>query len=95
MTITQSPSAPLVAVVGATGTQGGSVIKALEESDKQYRIRGFTRDATKASAQELVKKGVEVMTISLVVENAENVYKAFTGANIAFVSFIFVPHDTR
>jgi aspartate-semialdehyde dehydrogenase len=95
MTITHSPSAPLVAVVGATGTQGGSVIKALEESGKPYRIRGFTRDATKPSAQGLAKRGVEVVTISLVVDNAEKVYASFSGANIAFASFISELHDTR
>ncbi|KAJ6536011.1 NAD(P)-binding protein [Mycena vulgaris] len=85
MTITQDTSAPLVAVVGATGTQGGSVIKALQESDKPYRIRGFTRDATKPSAQELIKQGAEIVNISLVVENAEEVFRAFSGVNMAFL----------
>jgi uncharacterized protein YbjT (DUF2867 family) len=86
MTITQAASAPLIAVVGATGAQGGSVIKALSESDKPYRIRGFTRDATKAAAEALKKQGVEMVTVNLVVENKEEVYKAFTGADYAFVS---------
>ncbi|KAJ7490117.1 NAD(P)-binding protein [Mycena galericulata] len=84
MTITRTPSAPLVAVVGATGTQGGSVIRALEESDTAYRVRGFTRDATKPAAQELVERGVEVVAVSLVVENAGKVYEAFAGTDFAF-----------
>ncbi|KAJ7448438.1 NAD(P)-binding protein [Mycena galericulata] len=85
MTITQDSSAPLVIVVGATGVQGGSVVKALAESDKQHRIRGFTRDAgTKAAAEALKKRGVEIVQISLVVDNVEEVYKAFTGANMVF-----------
>ncbi|KAJ7482197.1 NAD(P)-binding protein [Mycena galericulata] len=92
MTITQTPSAPLIAIVGATGTQGGSVIKALEESNKPYRIRGFTRDATKPAAQELIKKGVQVVTISLVVENAKKVYEAFADANMAFLVTNFWEH---
>lgn len=87
MTITQTPSAPLIAVVGATGVQGGSVIKALGESDKPYRIRGFTRDVTKASAVALKEQGVEVVEISLVIDNATAVYQAFSGANFVFVSF--------
>ncbi|KAJ7604079.1 NAD(P)-binding protein [Roridomyces roridus] len=84
MTITDTVSAPLVAVVGATGIQGGSVIKALEESDKAYRIRGFTRDASKPTAQALASRGVEVVSVSLVVGNKDEVYKAFEGANMIF-----------
>lgn len=98
MTITQDPSACLVAVVGATGNQGGSVVNGLEESDKPYRVRAFTRDATKPAAQALVKRGVEVVTVSLVVENKEEVYKAFAGADVAFVGVFrcipsLHPHD--
>jgi len=85
MTITQAISAPLVAVVGATGIQGGSVIKALSESDKPYRIRGFTRDVAKPAAEALKKQGVEMVAVNLVVENKEEVYKAFAGADYAFV----------
>ncbi|KAJ7448439.1 NAD(P)-binding protein [Mycena galericulata] len=92
MTITQDSSAPLVAVVGATGIQGGSVIKALAESDKPYRIRGYTRDATKAVAEALKKQGVEIVQISLVVDNVKEVHKAFAGANIAFLVTNFWEH---
>lgn len=99
MTITQDPAAPLVAVVGATGIQGGSVVHNLAESDKVYRIRAFTRDASKPAAQALVALGVEVVVVSLVVQNKEAVYKAFAGADVAFVSlFIFshrVPHTQK
>lgn len=85
MTVTQSLSAPLVAVVGATGTQGGSVIKALAESDNPYRVRAFTRDATKPTAQALAKIGVQLVVVSLVVGNTKRVFEAFSGADIAFV----------
>jgi uncharacterized protein YbjT (DUF2867 family) len=89
MTITQTNSAPLIAVVGATGAQGGSVIKALSESDKPYRIRGFTRDVTKATSQALKNQGVEIVAVNLVVENREQVYKVFAGADYVFVSSTF------
>ncbi|KAJ7150084.1 NAD(P)-binding protein [Mycena crocata] len=92
MTITQSPSAPLVAVVGATGNQGGSVIKALAESDKLYRVRAFTRDATKPAAHELTKLDADVVAVSLTVDNKDAVYKAFAGADVAFIVTNFWEH---
>ncbi|KAJ7489676.1 NAD(P)-binding protein [Mycena galericulata] len=92
MTITQDPSAPLVAVVGATGVQGGSVVRALAESDKAYRVRGFTRDAAKPAAQELTALGVTVFVVSLVVDNKDAVYKAFQGADYAFLVTNFWEH---
>ncbi|KAF7340538.1 NmrA domain-containing protein [Mycena sanguinolenta] len=92
MTITHSGSAPLVAVVGSTGIQGGSVIKALLESDQPYRIRGFTRDPTKAAAVTLKKCGVEMIGINLVLENKEEVFKAFAGADYAFLVTNFWEH---
>ncbi|KAJ7619289.1 NAD(P)-binding protein [Roridomyces roridus] len=92
MTITDATSAPLVAVVGATGIQGGSVVKALEESDRTYRIRAFTRDASKPAAQALASQGVEVVSVSLVVGNKDEVYKAFQGANMVFLVTNFWEH---
>ncbi|CZR49831.1 uncharacterized protein FPRO_16039 [Fusarium proliferatum ET1] len=62
MTISSDSTAPLIAVVGLTGLQGGSVINNLVTSDKVYRIRGPTRDANKEAAQTLAKRGVEVFT---------------------------------
>ncbi|KAF8197723.1 NAD(P)-binding protein [Mycena galopus ATCC 62051] len=92
MTITQDHSAPLIAVVGATGTQGGSVIRALADSNKPYRVRGFTRDATKTTAVELLKLGVTMAVVSLIVENKDEVLKAFAGANFAFLVTNFWEH---
>lgn len=90
MTITNASSAPLVAVVDATGQQGGSVIQALAASDQPYRVRGFTRNATNPVARALAKIGVEVVTIWLVVENREQVCEVFSGADAAFVSVFFL-----
>ncbi|KAJ6514017.1 NmrA-domain-containing protein [Mycena vulgaris] len=69
MTITQALSAPFVAIVGATGSQGGSVIKELAGSGKI---------------------GVEVVGVSLVVENRAQVLGIFSGADVAFVSLFVV-----
>ncbi|KAJ6464539.1 NAD(P)-binding protein [Mycena sanguinolenta] len=92
MTITQDSSAPLIAVVGATGIQGGSVVRALADSDRLYRVRGFTRDAAKPAAVELSKLGVTVVAVNFVVDNKDEVYKAFAGANFAFLVTAFWEH---
>jgi len=84
MTITQDASAPLVVVVGSTGAQGSSVIKALSESDKPYRLRGLTRDINKTAAKDFTEKGVEMVAIEPNPDNKELVIKAFEGADIVF-----------
>ncbi|KAF5610970.1 NAD(P)-binding protein, partial [Fusarium sp. NRRL 25303] len=73
MTISSDSTAPLIAVVGSTGLQGGSVINNLEASGKPYRIRGLTRDAKKEKAQALAKRGVEVVTVDLSAGNVANI----------------------
>jgi uncharacterized protein YbjT (DUF2867 family) len=86
MTISHESSVPLVVVVGITGKQGGSVARALRDSDKPYRIRGITRDVTKSAAQAFAAEGVEIVGVSLTTDNAGGVLEAFKGANIVFVS---------
>lgn len=85
MTITTDASAPLIAVVGSTGLQGGSVINALAASDKPYRIRGITRDPSKPKATSLSDRGVEVVKCNLTVDNGPEIEKAFQGATYVFV----------
>lgn len=56
----------LLTVFGATGAQGGSVIRAVLADDvlsKEYKIRGITRDVSKPAAQALAEKGVEVVAV--------------------------------
>jgi uncharacterized protein YbjT (DUF2867 family) len=86
MKVSQEPSAPLVAVVGANGIQGGSVINALIESDKPYHLHGLTRDTSKPAARKLIGQGVEKVGVTIGTDNAEKVHQAFEGASIVFVS---------
>ncbi|KAJ7621248.1 NAD(P)-binding protein [Roridomyces roridus] len=95
MTITQDPSAPLVAVVGATGRQGGSVVQALIESDKAYRIRAFTRDGEKPEARALAALGVDIVVLSLVVANKDAVFDAFRGADYGFLVTNYWEHGDK
>ena len=50
----------LLTVVGATGTQGSSLIDAASE-DGSFRIRGLTRNPSSEKAKALAAKGVEVV----------------------------------
>jgi uncharacterized protein YbjT (DUF2867 family) len=57
-----------ITVFGATGNQGGSVIKEIlahPELSKTYKIRGVTRDPSKPSSAALTKKGVEMVAVSI------------------------------
>lgn len=53
-------------VFGATGNQGGSVIRAIlghPELSKTWKIRAVTRDVSKPSATALKDKGAEVVAV--------------------------------
>ncbi|KAJ7167659.1 NmrA-domain-containing protein [Mycena filopes] len=95
MTVSQDPSAPLVVVVGMTGLQGGSVVRALIDSDKSYRIRGLTRDPSKPTAQTFAAQGVQIVSVSLTTDNKGNVLKAFEGADIVFAVTNFNEHKDK
>jgi uncharacterized protein YbjT (DUF2867 family) len=72
----------ILTVFGATGNQGGSVIKNVLASStlsKTYKIRGITRDASKPAAVALKDKGVEVVTVrpyhhSLIILRTAKIY---------------------
>ncbi len=50
----------IIAVHGATGTQGGSVVKALLNLD--WKVIAITRNAVSDAAKALTAAGAEVMT---------------------------------
>jgi len=73
-----SDTKPLIAVVGATGRQGGSVVDALLRSGK-WRVRGLSRNTESAQAKALAAKGVEMVQCH-VSNNPEQLVDAFKGA---------------
>lgn len=57
----------VLVVFGATGKQGGSVVKAVLGDPKAaaaFSIRAITRDTSKPAAQALEKQGVELVKVS-------------------------------
>jgi uncharacterized protein YbjT (DUF2867 family) len=75
----------ILTVFGATGNQGGSVVKSVlahPTLSKEYKIRAITRDPSKPNAQALAAKGVE--TIKADTEDAESVKHALEGSYAVF-----------
>ncbi|MCJ1478103.1 hypothetical protein MMC13_006778 [Lambiella insularis] len=75
----------ILTVFGATGTQGGSVVRAVSthpQLAKEYKIRAVTRDVAKQAAQVLKKQGIEVVQADL--GDKASVVKAISGSNAVF-----------
>jgi uncharacterized protein YbjT (DUF2867 family) len=86
MTISSATTSPLVVIGGVTGNQGRSVLNNLQASDRSYRMRGLTRDASKPTALELKDMGIEMVSIDLKPGNEEAMRLAYKGADVVFVS---------
>jgi uncharacterized protein YbjT (DUF2867 family) len=81
----------ILVVINATGQQGGSVIETVlgdAELSKEYSIRGTTRDPSKPKAQEISKKGVEIVKADI--DDPESLKKAFEGAHVIFANTVTV-----
>jgi len=70
----------VVVVTGATGQQGGAVVKSLLE--RGHTVRAVTRDTDSAKARELAKRGVALVRASL--EDTAELTKALVGATSLF-----------
>jgi uncharacterized protein YbjT (DUF2867 family) len=74
----------IIAVVGATGAQGGGLVRAIvADRDGPFVARALTRDAGSPAAQELAQRGAEVVEADL--DDAASMRKAFDGAYGAYV----------
>jgi uncharacterized protein YbjT (DUF2867 family) len=69
----------IIAVVGATGTQGGGLARAiLDDPNSEFAVRAVTRDTSKEAAKALKARGAEVVQADL--DDVESLKKAFAGA---------------
>ncbi len=69
----------IIAVVGATGAQGGGLVRAIcNDPDGGFAARALTRDPSSDAAKALVALGAEVVTADT--NDEASVRKAFEGA---------------
>jgi uncharacterized protein YbjT (DUF2867 family) len=81
----------VIAVVGATGAQGGGLVRAiLKDKDGGFAARVLTRDVNSPKAKELSKMGAEVVAAD--VDDVESLKKAFAGAYGAYCVTFFWAH---
>ena len=81
----------VIAVVGATGAQGGGLVRAiLKDKDSGFVARVLTRDLNSPRARELAKMGAEVVAAD--VDDVESLKKAFAGAYGAYCVTFYWAH---
>ncbi len=69
----------VIAVVGATGAQGGGLVRAILSDPKgEFAARAITRDVNSDKAKELARLGAEVVAAD--VNDVESLKQAFKGA---------------
>jgi uncharacterized protein YbjT (DUF2867 family) len=84
-------STKTIVVVGATGAQGGGLVRAiLSDPAHEFKVRALTRDVSTDKAKELAKLGAEVVAADL--DDEESIKKAFQGAYGAYCVTFFWNH---
>jgi uncharacterized protein YbjT (DUF2867 family) len=81
----------IIAVVGATGMQGGGLARALaNDSHGSFKARALTRSIISDKAKALTALGAEIVAADL--DNLDSLKQAFTGAYGAFCVTNFWEH---
>jgi uncharacterized protein YbjT (DUF2867 family) len=81
----------IIAVVGATGAQGGGLVRAIQnDPDSGFTARAITRDANSGKAKELAALGAEVVAGD--VDDPESLKRAFEGAYGAYCVTFYWAH---
>ena len=81
----------VIAVVGATGAQGGGLVRAiLADPNGGFACRAITRDPSKDQARALAGKGADVVKADL--DDVDSLKKAFAGAHGAYCVTNFWEH---
>ncbi len=81
----------VIAVVGATGAQGGGLVRAItSDPDSPFTARALTRDTTTDKAKALAELGAEVVAANI--DDVESLKTAFAGAHGAYCVTFFWEH---
>lgn len=81
----------IIAVVGATGAQGGGLVRAiLKDKSSPFAVRALTRDIHSEKARELAELGAEVVAADI--DDAASLGRAFSGAYGAYCVTFFWEH---
>jgi uncharacterized protein YbjT (DUF2867 family) len=81
----------IIAVVGATGSQGGGLARAiLADPNGGFAVRAITRDTNKDNAKALASQGAEIVSANL--DDVESLKKAFAGAHGVYAVTNFWEH---
>jgi uncharacterized protein YbjT (DUF2867 family) len=82
----------VIAVIGATGSQGGGLSRSIlsDPSRATFRCRAITRDPTQKNAQALTSAGAEAVRADL--DDVHSLVKAFDGAHGVFAVTNFWEH---
>jgi uncharacterized protein YbjT (DUF2867 family) len=81
----------IIAVAGATGAQGGGLVRAiLADPGGGFAVRALTRDPKSDKARDLAGRGAEVVAAD--VDDVESMKRAFRGAHAAYCVTFFWDH---
>jgi len=80
-----------IAIVGATGAQGGGLVRAiLDDPEGGFAVRAITRDANSDKSRALANMGAEVVVADL--DDPASIDNAFAGAYGAYCVTFFWDH---
>jgi uncharacterized protein YbjT (DUF2867 family) len=81
----------LITVIGATGAQGGGLVRAiLDDPDGEFSVRAVTRDPSSDKAKALADLGAEVVAAD--VDDVESLKQVFDGAYGAYCVTFYWAH---
>jgi uncharacterized protein YbjT (DUF2867 family) len=79
---------PIIAVVGATGAQGGSLVRSLlADPSGRFAVRAVTRNPASEAAKQLGRLGAEVVHADI--DDQESLEQAFAGVHGAYCVTFF------